>query len=213
MEKIPLFPLELVLFPGEKLHLHIFEPRYKQLIQDCREDGIHFGIPLYHQKTLYPVGCEAVLQRVFKIYEDGKMDIQVRGARLFRIQDTLPAMPGKLYAGAEVEWLPEPDTESVQPSVIEDLLEKIQVLYRLTDISKELNTDPTQFLLADVVHYLGLSLQQEYELRSIRQPDEQIQYLMDHLDALMPAMEAAKRMQEKVAMNGHFKELDSPFLF
>jgi Lon protease-like protein len=213
MDKIPLFPLELVLFPGERLHLHIFEPRYKQLIQDCREEGIHFGIPLYHQKTLYPVGCEAVLQRVFKTYEDGKMDIQVKGARLFRIQDTLPAMPGKLYAGAEVEWLPEPDAESVTPSVIAALLEKIQVLYRFSGISKELNTDPTQFLLADVVHYLGLSLQQEYELRAILQVEDQIQFLMTHLDVMVPAMEAAKRMQEKVAMNGHFKELDSPFLF
>ena len=82
---LPVFPLSLVAFPGERLNLHIFEPRYKQLIQDCQDEGKTFGIPAYIDDHLNEFGTEMELTSIEKVYEDGSMDIKTRGVQVFRV--------------------------------------------------------------------------------------------------------------------------------
>jgi ATP-dependent Lon protease len=99
---LPLFPLRLVVFPGEKLNLHIFEPRYKQLIHECETEGITFGINAFINDTMMPLGTEIKLLSIAKHYENGEMDICTEGVKVYEIEKfhkepngnyTMPLMP------------------------------------------------------------------------------------------------------------------------
>ena len=82
---LPLFPLNVVLFPRTDLPLHIFEERYKQMIMDCLENKWEFGVVLVQEQSLENTGCTASITEVVKRYDDGRMDIIVRGHRRFEI--------------------------------------------------------------------------------------------------------------------------------
>ena len=78
---IPIFPLGIVVFPGEKLHLHIFEPRYKQLINECKESGKPFGIPTVISNRMNEMGTLVELKDIVQTYDNGEMDIKHRGSQ------------------------------------------------------------------------------------------------------------------------------------
>ena len=80
---LPLFPLQLVVFPGEKLKLHIFEPRYKQLVGECRDEKMTFGLPAFFDGRVAEYGTEMRLLTIFKTYDDGRMDIMTEGVAAF----------------------------------------------------------------------------------------------------------------------------------
>ena len=82
---LPLFPLNVVLFPETTLALHIFEERYKQMIADCLENRWEFGVVLVQEDSLDDTGCTALVSEVVRKYDDGRMDIRVRGQRRFEI--------------------------------------------------------------------------------------------------------------------------------
>ncbi|NJL77077.1 MAG: hypothetical protein HC892_20750 [Saprospiraceae bacterium] len=100
---LPLFPLQLVAFPGEALNLHIFEPRYRQLIQECETDGITFGIPAFIDGRVQEIGTEIELIAIEKRYGDGKLDVKTKGIGIFKIEEFLSRAPSKLYPGAKVK--------------------------------------------------------------------------------------------------------------
>jgi Lon protease-like protein len=82
---IPIFPLEIVVYPGEQLHLHIFESRYKQLINDCYTNNKPFGIPTVLNNGIAEMGTLVSITEVSKVYDDGKMNIKTKGIQLFNI--------------------------------------------------------------------------------------------------------------------------------
>lgn len=83
---LPLFPLPLVLFPETNLPLHIFEPRYKEMIQECLDRDWEFGILLDEEGSFRDVGCTAAISEVLTRYPDGRMNILVRGRSRFRVE-------------------------------------------------------------------------------------------------------------------------------
>ena len=84
MQLYPLFPLELVVFPFEELNLHIFEPRYRQLINDCEKHEALFGIPTFRKGQALDYGSLVKLVKIEKKYPDGRMDIRTKGVQTFR---------------------------------------------------------------------------------------------------------------------------------
>jgi ATP-dependent Lon protease len=84
---IPLFPLDVVLLPGTELSLHVFEPRYKEMIGECLEQQKAFGIVRSHENSLAEMGCTAEITEVTKKYEDGRMDIETIGRQRFEIME------------------------------------------------------------------------------------------------------------------------------
>ena len=82
---IPIFPLELVVYPGEKVNLHIFEDRYKQLITECKKDKKLFGIPAVIKNKISETGTLVEIDEIVKQYDDGRMDITTIGVSIFRI--------------------------------------------------------------------------------------------------------------------------------
>lgn len=101
--KIPLFPLDVVLFPGAPLPLHIFEERYRELFRDCMAGGIEFGVVRAQEDGMAVVGCTASIGEVLHRYSDGRLDVMCRGERRFEIEILDDS---RSYLQAEVDWLP-----------------------------------------------------------------------------------------------------------
>src|SRR3712207_1754110 len=114
---IPLFPLNVVLMPGAPLPLHIFEERYKQMVNECLEEESEFGMVLADEAGTRRVGCTARIVELVERYEDGRMLILVEGARRFRLNSILT---GKPYYVGEVEYLEEEQEEEDANALPED---------------------------------------------------------------------------------------------
>src|SRR5450755_1969932 len=84
---LPLFPLDLVLLPGTKLPLHIFEPRYKELAAECLAQNKPFGVVRAKEEGVAEIGCTAEILSVAKKYADGRMDVITRGVRRFEVME------------------------------------------------------------------------------------------------------------------------------
>ncbi|UZO79338.1 LON peptidase substrate-binding domain-containing protein [Aquimarina sp. ERC-38] len=201
---LALFPLQLVVYPGERLALHIFEERYQQLVKDCETDEITFGVPTYIDKKL-EYGTEVQLKKVEKRYKDGQSDIVCTGKRIFKIEDFYKQAPGKLYAGGNVTFLE--NNLNSDASLQEELLQHINELYYELQIE-----DPPQFKLPltsyKVAHKIGLALSQEYHLLTLPKELDRLQYLVGHLKVTIPVVREMNRTKEVIQMNGHFKNFD-----
>lgn len=100
-----MFPLSLLLFPGETTKLFIFEERYKELIDDCLDNGASFGIPYVEKGKRQEYGCEVKINRILKTYENGGMDILVECTQIFKIVEFTNLLKPKLYGAGFVEYL------------------------------------------------------------------------------------------------------------
>ena len=202
---LPLFPLNLVAFPGERLNLHIFEPRYKDLINDCLHSGNHFGIPAYVISKI-EYGTEIEITEVHKKYSDGRMDIKTLALSVFVVKKYANPWPDKSYAGGLVETVPDvPDKTSAKF----ELIELLDQLYGKLDINQEVEyqMDTPVFQLA---HKVGLSKEQEYQLLQLRNESSRVKFLISHLKSLIPKLLEAGQIISRIKMNGHFRHLDSP---
>jgi len=103
---LPYFPLSIFLFPGEDIPLHIFEPRYKQLIEDARNLGITFAIPFVIEQDIQEFGCEVRLKEVVAEKPGGRMVIVVESVSLIQINSYHKKLEGKLYAGGSIHRIP-----------------------------------------------------------------------------------------------------------
>lgn len=200
---LPLFPLRLVAFPGEDLNLHIFEPRYKQLINECEEKGITFGIPAFIDDKVQPIGTEIELLSIDQRYPKGEMDIRTRGIGLFRIREYFRDVEDKLYSGAEVERI----KFDVEGDMLrsEKILNYLAELYALMDIKKPLPKLDHSFNTYSIGHLVGFSLEQEYEMLTLPEEQRRQDYMLEHLSQLIPSARKMEALRKKIQMNGHFK--------
>lgn len=202
---IPIFPLGIVVFPGEQLNLHIFEPRYKQLIHECFEAKKPFGIPSVINDKINEMGTVVEVTEVNKEYDDGKMDIKTKGLRVFRMLEMINTLPGKLYSGAIVSY-PDND-EKGNRALMQGIVNGIKELHKLLNIEKKFSRPDNELWSYDVAHHAGLSLQEEYELLELMQELQRQEYLKRHLKKVIPVLAEMETLKEKVKLNGHFKNL------
>ncbi|MFD0861281.1 LON peptidase substrate-binding domain-containing protein [Sungkyunkwania multivorans] len=200
---LPMFPLQVVVFPGERVPLHIFEERYQELIRDCETEAITFGIPPYINNKMQ-FGTEISLERVVKKYPNGASDVVCVGSRIFKIEKFYENFPGKLYAGAEVTF-PERIDDSVT-SIKMKAFEMIQKLFKL--IGAKSTTYEDSFNSFTFAHTLGLSIENEYELLKFTYESERLKFIIDHLGTTIPIIKEMHRTQELIMKNGHFRNYD-----
>jgi len=203
---LPIFPLQIVLYPNENLNLHIFEARYKQLINHCSTQKTTFGIPTVLDGKLAGYGTEAAIKDIINVYPDGRLDITVQGLRRFKIYEYVGTMPDMLCDGANVEWLGEDWTVDLQQQ--KRLAGLIRDIYQALQLSKPGLTDKEVLTSYEVAHYLGMSLEQEYGLLTIPTEAERLKFLIVFLKKIIPTLESVDRLKERVAMNGHFRHFD-----
>ena len=202
---IPIFPLGIVLYPGEKLNLHIFEPRYKQLITESFATKKPFGIPAVIDDKINELGTLVQVTEISQVYEDGKMDIKTEGLQVFKLLEIINELPDKLYGGAIVAY---PDSnENGNRTLMNGIILGIKELHKLLKIDKKFLKPDEELWSYDVAHHAGMSLQQEYELLELLQELQRQEYLKRHLTKVIPVLAEMEMLKEKVKLNGHFKNL------
>ncbi|MBK5272939.1 MAG: LON peptidase substrate-binding domain-containing protein [Bacteroidia bacterium] len=202
---IPIFPLGVVVYPGEKLNLHIFEPRYKQLINECYAGKKPFGIPPVIEKKVQDYGSLVQITELSEVHKNGEMDIKTEGIKVFRILEVIKEVPDKLYNGAIVNY---PDNfDKVNPDIMQKIIKSIRDLHKLLKVEKDFIKDTNQLKCYDVAHHIGLSLEEEYELLQLMDERQRLEYIKRHLTKVIPLLAGMEQLKEKIKLNGHFKNL------
>lgn len=200
---MPLFPLPLVLFPGEVLPLHIFEPRYRQMVAECVEKETSFGLTTLLDNKVQPLATEAKVQEVVRRYPDGRLDIRVMGQGVWQCIDFYPEVIGKLYPGGPVQRV----NMQYQGDLLqwERIEEAVSLLWRLLGVEKTIPETAEYGRSFAVGHLLGLDLAQEFRLLSIPDESDREAFILEHLDRILPAAKAMEELRLKARMNGHFR--------
>jgi Lon protease-like protein len=198
--RIPLFPLEVVLFPGELFPLHIFEPRYKEMIRECSEKKQSFGVVLAAEEGLAEVACTAEILEIAKTYENGEMDIVTVGRRVCRI---LEVVEERSYYEAEVEFLEEGSPPKQVPSTA-----LLQLFEKCHQAAFERGPDRGALAKAPVVSYhiagaLPLDLEYKQKLLEMRDEEERRHSLELSLARWLEEVEIANRARRLSGGNGH----------
>ncbi|CAZ97012.1 LON peptidase substrate-binding domain-containing protein [Zobellia galactanivorans] len=202
--RLPLFPLQSIFFPGETVPLHIFEDRYKQLISDCRKEALTFGIPVYINNGM-TYGTEVQLVEIVNSYDNGEMDVTCVGRQVFRILSFENQMPGKLYAGGTVEFLD--SVNDADKALKKTVLDQIYRLYDLMDVSYA-PLPLEKFNSYVLVHKMGLSFEQEYELLQMPRESDRMLFMQSHLESTIAMLNEVNRTKKTIEMNGNFKNFD-----
>jgi len=204
-----LFPLNLVLFPGTQVPLHIFEPRYRTLIRECREGGSTFGINLVDHGHLHPVGCFAMVAEVTEEYDDGRMDVLVEGSGRYRILDVNET--SRPYVVGEVEPI-EDDIVPVDPTLVADcasLYNQIIDLVYGTDENafdaENIGERSPSFLMAPKS---GLTSEQKQHLLEMTSENQRLEMLRDHLAEIVPTVRKAELIQRIVKSDGYLPAIE-----
>jgi uncharacterized protein len=205
---IPIFPLNVVLYPGEILNLHIFEPRYKELVKECSGNNKSFGIPAVINGQVAEFGTLVNIKEIVREYENGEMDIIAGGTVVFRILEIIKEIPGKLYSGAIVNY-PENSEVYGKKDLMQFVLKAIRELHRVLNISKDFRKPDEELNAYDLAHHAGLSIEEEYELLGLFREEQRQEYLKRHLGKVLPVVAEMEVLKERVKLNGHFKNLSS----
>lgn len=198
--KIPLFPLDVVLFPGAPLPLHIFEPRYREMIAECVAGNTVFGVVRTQHDGLAVVGCTAQVMRVLHIYPDGRSDILTQGVDRFEIEQLDDS---RSFLQAEVALLPDAGESATRSSREECVAMHFEALHLMgaSDMPVHLNLDEqVAYLLAATV---PADLNFRQALLAMRSDAERTDALLSYYRAVLPQLRAGAKISERASTNGH----------
>jgi Lon protease-like protein len=202
---IPIFPLNIVVYPGERLNLHIFEPKYKQLINECIENKKPFGIPAVLNNKIAEMGTLMEVKEVSKLYDNGEMDIKTQGVQVFKILEVIKELPEKLFSGAIVNY---PANNRIgSEKLMKKVLSGIREIHKTLGVTKDFLKPDNELTSYDVAHHAGLSIEDEYILLEFLEELHRQEFLKRHLAKIIPVMEKMDHLRDKIKLNGHFKNL------
>lgn len=206
MNFIPVFPLNIIVYPGEPLNLHIFEPRYKQLIKECIEEQRPFGIPVVLDKKTEEFGTLLEVTELAKEYENGEMDIKARGLQVFRVLEIIKELPDKLYSGAIVNY-PENILEPGNSKTEALIISEVKRMYTLLNVEDKFPVAEKGMLSYKIGHYIGFTALQEYEMLQLFTETLRLEYIRQHLKNMLPLIQGMEQAKARIQMNGHFRDL------
>lgn len=203
---LPLFPLEVVLFPGQRMPLHIFEERYKTMIRECleAEGPREFGVVLAKENAIVNVGCTAEVTEVQRRYSDGRMDIVTTGRRRFEV---LFVDQSKEYLRAAAQFFQ--DEEGSAPEELSSNVVELQqqVLQFLPDEGGERATqqadDGSSALSFRVTGPLPLDLDFKQLLLTLRSETERLQKVVEYFQHLIVRLRRTAWVRSRAGGNGH----------
>lgn len=200
LKRIPVFPLDVVLFPGIPLPLHIFEPRYKQMIRRCLLEKLEFGMILAEKEKVATTGCTAAIVQVVKQYPDGQMDIIVRGVTPFQVKELYDDKP---YYEALAEFIDEAGAPI--PPISQELAEIYEQCHWLLfnsgpqRIPSEPGLSPAYFMAGS----LPLDLDDKQALLETRDEAARQNQLLEQLKEWLPQLVYMNERRERARGNGH----------
>jgi len=206
--KIPLFPLDVVLFPGATLPLHIFEDRYKEMVGVCIEQQELFGVVFARVEGLSVIGCTARIVKVLQRYPDGRLDILCEGVDRFEIEGLDNS---RTYLQAEVDEFKDEGAASTRTDREQCTalhFELMELIGAHADEERERGSvhfaydldKPVSFRMASA---LPVDLNFKQELLSTRSDAERTRKLIAFYDAVLPKLRGEARVPQMAARNGH----------
>ena len=196
---LPLFPLDVVLFPGTPLPLHIFEPRYKEMIAECLTNNAPFGVVRAVEDGVAEIGCTAEIVTVTKEYPDGRMDLIAEGRKRFEV---LELNRERSFLQAEVLLVAD-EPGSATP---EDKARAVQVHLEILSLAgavQDLAAADQNALSFYLAGSLPLDLDFKQKLLAMRSETERLQTVAAYLESILPNLRRAARAREKAGGNGH----------
>jgi Lon protease-like protein len=202
-EYLPLFPLNVVLFPEMVLPLHIFEQRYKEMIAECLHENSPFGVLYAHDNKVAMIGCTAEISQVLKQYSDGRLDLVAVGRKRFQVSffDS-----EKTYLRASVDLLPNSvGAQEPSESLVRQALDLYAQASRMMgednpeEFSRESSLQGLAFKLASSLHLQNDVRQRILEARS---EDQRLEELAEHLSALIPRLSDRQESAKRAGSNG-----------
>ena len=202
---IPIFPLSIVVYPHEELNLHIFEPKYKQLIKECFDQKKPFGMPVVINEKIGEWGTLLEITEITKVYDTGEMDIKTKGIKVFKILEVINEVPDKLFSGAIVNY--PHNHEHGKRLLMKKIIESTKELHKMLNVTKPLHKNEDEIWSYDVAHAVGLTLEEEYELLTFMNELHRQEYLKRQLAKVIPVVAEMESLKEKIKLNGHFKNI------
>ena len=199
--RIPLFPLDVVLLPGMRLPLHIFEPRYKTMIALCLSEQLEFGIILAASKAIATLGCTAEILEKTKDYPDGRMDIATEGRAVFRLSELIDE---KAYYEGDVEYV-EDELAVLDPEIEARLIEAFEQSHLLLfgRPSDEVSRSDSATLAYRIAGQLPMELEKRQALLELRSESDRRDLVQRWLNDFLPKLLALQRVRKSAGGNGH----------
>lgn len=206
-QRIPLFPLGIVLFPKSRVPLHIFEDRYKKLIEQCLQDNAPFGINYVEEDRLHSIGCVARIIEVTERHPSGELDIVTEGERRYEVIDLEQNGPDQL-SFATVQWIDDVD-EQRDKALADDTIrlfnELIELAYK--DTIDPLDTDiwdaEDRYPSFKIAQKSGLEAPQRQALLSITSENERLSMLHSFLSQLLPRVKEIETINDLIRNDGY----------
>ena len=200
MSLLPLFPLDLVLLPGTPLPLHIFEPRYREMISECLDRKALFGVVRAKEEGVAEIGCTAEIITVAKKYPDGRLDIVTEGRERFEV---MQVSQERSFLQAEVMYL----QDEPEKATVEEIAQAVKLQGEIVELAGSAPASPSQVedrqLSFSLVGPLPLDLDFKQTLLGMRSEAERMQAVISYSEAILPNLRRTVRARQKAGGNGH----------
>ena len=196
---LPLFPLDLVLFPGTPLPLHIFEPRYREMISECLDRKKSFGVVRTKEEGVAEIGCTAEIITVTKKYPDGRMDIMTEGRERFEV---MQVSQERSFLQAEVLYL----QDGPDKATAEEIAQAVRLRGEIMELAGPRKCFPRSKapqLSFSLVGPLPLDLDFKQTLLGMKSEAERMQAVISYFEAILPNLRRTVRVRQKAGGNGH----------
>jgi len=199
---LPLFPLDLVLLPGVPLPLHIFEPRYKEMVKECLDQKRHFGIVRAKEEAFVNIGCTAEIINVLKSYPDGRMNILVEGQKRFEVLDVNQE---RSFLQAEVFYL----EDEGDPAGSGDVERAVRLHGEIMELAGATPEQPEEAQAAQLAYRLAGSLPFDPDfqqaLLEMNSEAQRVRAIISFFERILPVLHRNARVKRKAGGNGHVK--------
>jgi len=196
---IPLFPLDVVLFPGTPLPLHIFEPRYKEMIAECLAQNRTFGVVRAVEQGLADVGCTAEIVTVVKEYPDGRLDLVTEGRKRFelvRINQERSFLQAEILLIGDEPGAPSQEETARAVQLHSDVL-------AIAGAKQDLSAADPSLLSFYLAGSLPLDLDFKQKLLALRSEPERLTLLTSYFETILPNLQRAATARQRAGGNGH----------
>jgi uncharacterized protein len=197
---LPLFPLDLVLFPGSPLPLHIFEPRYREMISECLERNKPFAVVRAKEAGIAEIGCTAEIISVAKKYDDGRMDIITQGRERFEV---VLVNQERSFLQAEVIYLPDETGKATSEEKSQAMMLHEEIIKLAGARPAGSSEIPEQQLSYHLAGSLPLDLDFKQTLLETRSEGERVRAVIGFFEATLPNLRRAVHVRQKAGGNGH----------
>jgi len=197
---LPLFPLDLVLLPGTPLPLHVFEPRYKEMIAECLDRSLPFGVVRSKETEIAEIGCTAEIVTVTKRHDDGRMDIVTEGRQRFEV---MQLNQERSFLQAEVFYFQD-EPGRASPEQVAQATKLHGEIMTLAGAEPEKSSEIEQHQLSfHLAGSLPLDLDFKQTLLGMKSESERLQAIISFFEDILPAMRRTVHVRRKAGGNGH----------